>query len=172
MFLFSLGNASDAFLLLRAAGLGFSPIGLTLLWSGFHVAKWLASAPSGRLADRLGPRRLILSGWLLYAAVYAGFTRAGSPLGVAALFAAYALYYGLTEGAEKKLIVEMAGPSIGAGSSLGAFHAATGLGTFCASILFGLLWEGVSPRAAFLTGSTLAAAAAAALLVSRRRAAD
>ncbi len=169
MFVFSLGNASDAFLLLRASGLGFSPIGLTLLWSGFHVAKWLASAPSGRLADRFGPRRLILSGWLLYAAVYAGFTRAGSPLGVAALFAAYALYYGLTEGAEKKLVVELAGPAIGAGSSLGAFHAATGLGTFCASILFGLLWERISPRAAFLAGATLATVAVLLLLLLAAR---
>lgn len=168
MFLFSLGNASDAFLLLRASQAGISAIGLTLLWSGFHVCKWLASAPSGRLADRLGPRPLILGGWLLYALVYAGFARAGAPLWVIGLFAVYAAYYGVTEGAEKKLIVQLAGDSLGAGSSLGAFHAATGFGTFLASLVFGALWQEVSPQAAFLTGAAFALLACALLWASSR----
>lgn len=171
MFLFSLGNASDAFLLWRAAELGFSVLALTLLWSGFHVVKWLASAPSGRLADRLGPRPLVLGGWLVYAAVYAGFAAASSALAVALLFAAYALYYGLVEGAEKKLVVELAGPALGAGSSLGAFHAATGLGTFGASLLFGWIWQEFSPARAFLTGAALAATACGVLLITARRSA-
>lgn len=168
MFLFSLGNASDAFLLLRASQAGISAIGLTLLWSGFHVCKWLASAPSGQLADRLGPRPLILGGWLIYALVYAGFARAGAPAWVIGLFMIYAAYYGVTEGAEKKLIVQLAGDSLGAGSSLGAFHAATGFGTFLASLLFGALWQEVSPQAAFLTGAALALLASAFLWVSSR----
>ena len=171
MFLFSLGNASDAFLLWRAAELGFSVLALTLLWSGFHVVKWLASAPSGRLADRLGPRPLVLGGWLVYAAVYAGFAAASSALAVALLFAAYALYYGLVEGAEKKLVVELAGPALGAGSSLGAFHAATGLGTFGASLLFGWIWQEFSPARAFLSGAALAATACGVLLITARRSA-
>ncbi len=167
MFLFSLGNASDAFLLLRASQLGISPIGLTLLWSGFHVCKWLASAPSGRLADRIGPRPLILGGWLLYALVYAGFARAAHAGWVLAFFAVYAVYYGTSEGAEKKLIVQLAGrPGLGAGSSLGAFHGVTGFGTFCASLGFGLLWQEVSPAAAFLTGAALALAACTILAAS------
>ena len=168
MFLFSLGNASDAFLLLRASQAGISAIGLTLLWSGFHVCKWLSSAPSGQLADRLGPRPLILGGWLIYALVYAGFARAGAPAWVIGLFMIYAAYYGVTEGAEKKLIVQLAGDSLGAGSSLGAFHAATGFGTFLASLLFGALWQEVSPQAAFLTGAALALLASAFLWVSSR----
>jgi len=168
MTLFALGNASDAFLLLRASQIGLSAIGLTFLWSGFHVCKWLASAPSGRIADRIGPRPLILTGWLVYAGVYAGFARAASAAAVLALFAVYALYYGVTEGAEKKLIVELAGGALGAGSSLGAFHAATGVGSFFASLLFGFLWQRFSPAAAFLTGAGLALIAAAALLSIRR----
>lgn len=168
MFLFSLGNASDAFLLLRASQARISAIGLTLLWSGFHVCKWLASAPSGRLADRFGARPLILGGWLLYALVYAGFARAGAPPWMIGLFTVYAVYYGVTEGAEKKLIVQLAGDSLGAGSSLGAFHAATGFGTFLASLLFGALWQEISPQAAFLTGAALALLACAFLWVSSR----
>jgi MFS family permease len=168
MTLFALGNASDAFLLLRASQIGLSAIGLTFLWSGFHVCKWLASAPAGRIADRIGSRPLILTGWLLYAGVYAGFARAGSAAAVLALFAVYAVYYGITEGAERKLIVELAGGALGAGSSLGAFHAATGVGTFLASLLFGFLWQKISPAAAFLTGAALALAAAVALVSIRR----
>lgn len=167
-FLFSLGNASDAFLLLRAAQLGFSATALTLLWSGFHVAKWLASAPSGKLADRLGPQPQILVGWAVYAAVYFGFAFAHTGLEVVALFVLYALFYGLTEGAERALVVERSGGALGAGSALGAYHLSTGVGTFAASLLFGLLWQEISPAGAFVTGAALAGAAAVLLAATGR----
>lgn len=167
-FLFSLGNASDAFLLLRAAQTGIGTAGLAALWSFFHVVKWLASAPAGRAADRLGPRPQILAGWAVYATVYAGFAFAPGPRTIVLWFAVYALYYGLTEGAQRALIVALAGRAAGLGTSLGAFHLATGLGTFAASLGFGWLWQEVSPAAAFLTGAALAAAGAAALLASTR----
>ncbi len=165
--LFSIGNASDAFLLLRAAQEGLGPKGLALLWSGFHIVKWLASAPAGWLADRLGPKPQILAGWAVYALVYAGFAYATAVPALLACFAVYALYYGLTEGAQRALVVRLAGKDLGLGSSLAAFHLATGLGTFAASLLFGVLWQEVSPAAAFLTGAGLAAAGAAVLLAAR-----
>jgi len=165
-FLFSLGNASDAFLLLRASEMGYSAVGLTLLWSGFHVVKWLASAPAGRLADRFGSRRLILVGWSIYALVYLGFARADRWTEIAGLFVAYALYYGLTEGAERALVVRLAGPAAGTGATLGAFHFATGLGTFAASLLFGAVWALVAPSAAFRAGAALAAAASVSLALA------
>ena len=165
--LFSLGNASDAFLLLRAANAGLDATGLALLWSGFHVVKWLASAPAGRLADRLGPKPQILAGWAVYAIVYAGFAFVTGLPALLAWFALYAVYYGLTEGAQRALVVRLAGKDVGLGSSLGAFHLATGLGTFAASLLFGVLWQEISPAAAFLTGAGLAAAGAALLLLAR-----
>src|SRR6185436_15209318 len=96
VFLFGLGNASDAFLLLRGSQLGLDAMGLTLLWSGFHVVKWACSAPSGRLADRLGPGRPLLVGWGLYAAVYVAFAYAGSIAALLGLLVLYAMYYGLT----------------------------------------------------------------------------
>ncbi|HEV8238829.1 MAG TPA: MFS transporter [Thermoanaerobaculia bacterium] len=155
VFLFGLGNASDAFLLLRASQLGMSAIGLTLLWSAFHVVKWACSAPSGRLVDRLGPGRPLVAGWGLYAAVYAGFAYTSSIAALLALLAVYALYYGLTEGAERTLVTELAGDA-GRGTVLGAYHLASGAGLFLASLLFGLVWERASARAAFLLGGALA----------------
>jgi MFS family permease len=170
-FLFGLGNASDAFLLLRAEGLGLGPRGLTLLWSAFHLVKWATSAPAGRLVDRFGPARLLLAGWILYAAVYAGFALASAAVPLLLLLAAYALYYGLTEGAERTIVVALAGDA-GRGTVLGAYHFASGVGLFFASLLFGAVWERSSPAAAFLLGAALAGAATlvlAAALLQRHR---
>ncbi|HET9768184.1 MAG TPA: MFS transporter [Thermoanaerobaculia bacterium] len=170
VFLFGLGNASDAFLLLRASQLGFDALGLTVLWSGFHIVKWACSAPSGRLADRLGAGRPLLVGWALYAAVYVGFAYAGGVAALLGLLLLYALYYGLTEGAERKLVTELGG-EVGRGTVLGAYHLASGAGLFLASLLFGVVWERASARAAFLVGAALAiggtALLAAALVYAR-----
>src|SRR5262249_52643782 len=87
IFLFALGNASDPFLLLRLAGLGVTALGLPLLWSAFHVLKWACSAPAGRLADRLGPARPLVAGWVLYALVYGAFARWSRPVPLLAIFA-------------------------------------------------------------------------------------
>ena len=162
VFLFGLGNASDAFLLLRASQLGMDALGLTLLWSAFHVVKFACSAPSGRLVDRLGPGRPLLVGWTLYAALYLGFAYANSIVVLLALLAVYALYYGLTEGAERKLVTALAGDA-GQGTALGAYHLASGAGLFLASLLFGVVWERASARAAFLLGGGLALVATALL---------
>jgi MFS family permease len=160
--LFALGNASDAFVLLRAAAAGVSPLGLTLLWSAFHVAKWACSAPAGRLADRCGPARVLLAGWALYAAVYLGFAAADGPRALGALLLIYALHFGLTEGAERALVVSLGGEA-GTGTVLGAFHLVSGLGAAVASLLFAAVWELVSPAAAFVAGAALAVAAASVL---------
>lgn len=179
-FCFALGNASDAFLLLRAGDLGFGAVGLTLLWSAFHVAKWLASVPGGRLADRIGRRRAILLGWALYAAAYAGFAFAAQPIALCLLVALYAAFYGLTEGAERALVVELAdartgcgtggGTATGVGSALGAFHLAAGVGTFLASLWFGLVWHLFGAPVAFLAGAACAGAAAIVLASGGRAA--
>ena len=124
--------------------------------------------PGGILADRLGRVRAILAGWVVYALAYAGFAFAERPEHVWGLFAFYALFYALTEGAERALVADLA-PAALRGRAFGAFHASVGLAALPASVLFGVLWKSFGPGAAFLTGAALAVLAAAALLVFAAR---
>jgi MFS family permease len=171
--IFSLGNASDAFLLLRLGDLGIATFWIPLLWSALHVVKVLASLAGGVLSDRLGRRTMIGAGWIVYALVYAGFGVFDAPATVVAIFLSYGLYFGLTEGVEKAWVADMA-PAGARGTAFGIYNAVLGLGSLAASLLFGLIWTRVSPHAAFLTGAALALAATAMLVTvtaSGRRAA-
>ena len=114
------------------------------------------------MSDRFGRRSLIAAGWLIYALVYAGFGIFDSPAVVIAIFLAYGLYFGLTEGVEKAWVADMA-PAPPRGTAFGVYNAALGIGGLAASLLFGLIWTRVSPQAAFLTGAALAVAASALL---------
>jgi len=164
--LFTLGNASDVFLLLKAGGTRAPLAALPLLWMGLHVVKAAASVPGGRLADRIGRRRVIAAGWVFYAAVYAAFAFAESPAAIAGLFLVYGLYHGLTEGAEKALIAELA-PRRRQGTAFGWYHFTLGMLTLAASVLFGMLWELAGNQVAFLTSASLAVAAVVALALLR-----
>lgn len=164
LFIFTLGNSSDAFLLLKAGQLGVKPAVIPLLWACFHVIKMLASMPFGALSDRLGRRGMIVSGWGVYALTYIGFAFAASELHVWLLFAFYGLFFGLTEGVEKALLVDIAGPGE-RGVAFGWYNFAIGIGALPASLLFGLIWQAVSPVAAFAFGATLAIVAATLLLL-------
>ena len=157
------GNATDAFLLLRAQQLGVPLALIPILWSAFHVSKMIWNIIGGRLADRLGPRPAIVSGWLVYALTYGGFILATRAWQVWALFGVYGLFYGLTEAPEKALVAAAA-PADRRGAAFGAYHFSIGLAALPASLLFGLLWQEVSIAAAFATGAGLALAAAAGLL--------
>jgi len=160
--LFSLGNASDAFLLLRLSDLGVPAFWIPLLWSALHVVKVGSSLVGGAMSDRFGRRSLIASGWLIYALVYAGFGVFDSRAVVIAIFLSYGLYFGLTEGVEKAWVADMARAD-SRGMAFGVYNAALGVGGLGASLLSGLIWTQVSPQAAFLTGAALAVAAAALL---------
>jgi len=164
--LFSLGNASDAFLLLRLSDLGIATFWIPLLWSALHVVKVLSSLAGGALSDRLGRRTMIGAGWIGYALVYAGFGLLDSTPAIVALFLAYGLYFGLTEGVEKAWVADMA-PSYARGTAFGIYNAVLGIGALAASLLFGLLWTRVSPQAAFMTGAALALLATALLYTTR-----
>jgi MFS family permease len=155
IFLFSLGNASDAFLLLRLSNLGVPTFWIPLLWSALHVIKSGSSLVGGTLSDRFGRRGMIGLGWIIYAIVYAAFGFTDSLPIVITIFLVYGLYFGLTEGAEKAWVADMA-PVLHRGTAFGVYNAALGVGGLAASVLFGLIWTQISPRAAFLTGAAIA----------------
>lgn len=160
--LFTLGNATDAFLLLRARELGVPVALLLFLWAAFHVSKMVWNVVGGRLADRIGPRPAIIAGWVVYAATYLGFVFATAAWHAWALFGVYGLFYGLTEGPEKALVAAMA-PADRRGSAFGAYAFAIGIAALPASVMFGLLWQRFGPGVAFGVGSSLALAAAVSL---------
>jgi MFS family permease len=162
IFLFSLGNASDAFLLLRLNDVGIAAFWIPLLWSGLHVVKVVGSVVGGNLSDRYGRRTLIGAGWLIYAAVYAAFGFVDTPGTLVAIFLTYGVYFGLTEGVEKAWVADLA-PAAARGTAFGFYNAALGVGGLVASLLFGFIWTRVSPHAAFLTGAALAVVATALL---------
>ena len=153
--LFSLGNASDAFLLLRLNDLGLAAFWIPLVWSGLHVVKVVSSILGGAWSDRFGRRHMIALGWIVYALVYAGFAVFDRPLILIAVFLSYGLYFGLTEGVERAWIADLA-PAHAQGVAFGIYYAAIGLGSLAASLLFGFLWTRVSPEAAFHTGAAIA----------------
>ena len=156
--LFGLGNASDAFLLLRLSDVGVTAFWIPLLWSALHVVKVIASLVGGEVSDRLGRRHTIAAGWTFYAAVYGAFACISAPSALIAVFLAYGIYFGLTEGVEKAWVADLA-PAARRGTAFGYYNATIGISALLASVAFGLIWTRVSPEAAFLTGSALAVAA-------------
>lgn len=167
LLVFTLGNSTDAFLLLRMRD-AFTALRLDEkeaaaavagLWALHHVVKMVCTYAGGILSDRFGRRRLVLAGWVVYAAVYAGFALARSPYLMIGIFLAYGLYFGLTEPVEKAWVADMA-PVRLRGAAFGYYHGVIGVGALPASLLFGLLWQAWGVAAAFLTGAGLALAAA------------
>ncbi|RJP79349.1 MAG: MFS transporter [Candidatus Zixiibacteriota bacterium] len=158
VFVFTLGNSSDAFLLLRAQDLGVSLALIPILWSAFHIVKSVTATPGGRLSDRFGRFTILALGWGWYALVYVGFAFAGTAWHVWALFLVYGVYFGLAEGVERAFVVDLVGDE-NRGYAFGWFHLAVGIAALPASLIFGLIWTAFSPQAAFLTGAGLAGVA-------------
>jgi MFS family permease len=161
--LFTLGNSSDAFLLLRAQDAGVALPLIPILWTAHHVVKATTSTAGGALSDRVGRRAAIAAGWVLYALAYAGLGLAKSPVQVWTFFVVYGLHHALTEGPERALVAQMAAGEA-RGRAFGLYHALTGALLLPASLLTGALWQRISPAAALLTGAAIALVAAIALL--------
>ncbi len=161
---FTLGNSTDAFLLLRAQQLGVPIALLPAIWVALHLVKMGSSIPGGLLSDRIGRKKVIVSGWVVYALVYAGFAFAYNHWHAWALFAVYGVYFGLTEGAEKALVADLA-PAHLRGSAFGLYHLAIGIGALPASLVFGLVWQKSGPAAAFGMGAGLAMLASMMMLM-------
>lgn len=163
--LFTLGNSSDAFLVLRAQNLGVTVTGILIMLAMFNLIYSLVSTPAGALSDRIGRRRLIIGGWLVYAAIYLGFAFAQAAWQVWLLYVAYGLYYGMAYGSANALVADLV-PEHLRGTAYGTYNAIIGILAFPASFIAGLLWqgagswEGFGPSAPFFFGGTLALMAA------------
>lgn len=163
--LFTLSNSSDAFLLLRAQDAGIGVATIPLLWAALHVSKVISSLIGGHLSDYLGRKRLIASGWLLYALVYAGFAYVSKPWMAWVLFLVYGIYFGLAEGAEKALVADLV-PAEKRGTAFGLYNLAFSITVLPASLMMGAIWGWQGPEAAFLLSAVLGIAAALVLLVA------
>ena len=162
---FTLGNSSDAFLVLRAQNLGITVTGILIMLVMFNLIYSLISTPAGSLSDRIGRRRLIVGGWLVYAVIYLGFALAQSAWQIWALYVAYGLYYGMAYGTANALVADLV-PDNMRGTAYGTYNATIGILAFPASLIAGFLWQGVGPwkgfgpSAPFFFGGMLALIAA------------
>ena len=159
--LFTLGNSSDAFLILRAKERGLSVLGVLGMLVAFNLVYTLVSGPAGALSDRVGRRRIIVGGWLAYGIIYLGFALADEAWHVVVLYVLYGIYYGMTEGTARAMVADLVRPDQ-RGTAYGVFNAAVGLAAFPASLIAGMLWQGIGgwqgwgPRAPFFFGSLVA----------------
>ncbi len=164
--LFTLGNSSDAFLILRAQNLGLDVLGVLAMLAVFNLVYSLISTPAGSLSDRIGRRRLIIGGWTVYALIYLGFGIAQQSWQIFILYVIYGLYYGMAYGVSNALVADLV-PAELRGTAYGTYNAIIGILAFPASLIAGILWQGgvggwkgFGPSAPFLFGSALALLAA------------
>jgi MFS family permease len=164
--LFTLGNASDAFLILRAVESGIPVAYVPLLWGAFHVVKSSLSTPAGALSDWWDRRKMVVAGWIVYAVTYAAWGLVRGPAWMVALFLVYGLYAAATEGVERALVADFV-PAERRGTAFGWFHLVVGISALPASVLFGVLYKWRGAPTAFGVSATLAIAASLLLLALR-----
>jgi MFS family permease len=168
--IFTLGNSSDAFLVLRAQERGISVLGILGMLAVFNLVYTLISTPAGRLSDKLDRKTLFVGGWAVYALVYLGFGLARSGWQVWALYVVYGLYYGMAYGTAKAMVADLV-PAELRGTAYGTYNAILGVIDLPASLIAGILWQGVGgwggfgPSAPFLFGAALAGLAAVLMLL-------
>ena len=157
--LFTLGNSSDAFLLLRAKDLGIDIISIPILWFFLHLSKTIFSVPGGSLSDRIGRRKVMILAWTVYGLVYLGFAFASKAYHIWFLFFIYGLFFGLSEGTERAWVADLVEESK-RGTAYGVYNFFIGMATLPASLLMGLIWKTVGVQWAFSFGAGMALIAA------------
>ncbi|MEN6480533.1 MAG: MFS transporter [Anaerolineales bacterium] len=163
--IFDIGNSSDAFLVLRAQERGLDTAGILGMLITFNLIYTLISTPAGSLSDRVGRRKMIIGGWLAYAVIYFGFASATHGWHVWALYALYGVYYGLSYGTAKALVADLVPPTL-RGTAFGTYNFVLGLLDFPASLIAGVLWQGVGGWPGFGAAAPFYFGAGAALLAS------
>ena len=150
--LFSLGNSSNAFLILKAQHAGMSPAWVSGVYLAFNATYVLLAVPSGMVADRLGRRPVILAGLILFAGVYAGFAVADSTWPIAGLFISYGMYMGVSEGVQRAYLATLV-PEERKATGFGLYHMVVGIAILPASLIAGFLWDRIGPAAPFWFGA-------------------
>jgi MFS family permease len=159
--IFTLGNSADAFIILRAQERGLTVLQVLGMLLTFNAVYTIIASPAGALSDRIGRRKLLIAGWLVYGLIYLGFAFANTGGQIWLLYGVYGLYYALTEGASKAFVADLV-PQPQRGTAYGYFNAGIGLAAFPASLIAGILWQGVGnwtgfgPAAPFFFGASLA----------------
>ncbi len=164
MVVFTLGNSSDTFLILRAQNVGVAILAIPLVYALFNFFYASASVPLGSLSDRIGREKVIIMGWLAYALAYLGFAVAAQTYQIWLLFAFYGIYYATTEGVAKALIADLV-VSEHRGKAYGIYNSVIGLIALPASVIAGFLWDSVNPSAPFFFGAAMAGIATILLLI-------
>ncbi|SHM27609.1 Predicted arabinose efflux permease, MFS family [Caldanaerovirga acetigignens] len=159
MFIFTLGNSSNQFLLLRAKDVGFDAKTILLLYLTYNLVYNAASYPAGAISDRIGRKALIVAGYVVYCLVYLGFALASTPASIWALFAAYGLYMAFTEGVEKAFISDIAPENV-RGTMIGLHATLVGIGLLPASLIAGALWNAFGAQVPFYFGGFMGILAA------------
>ena len=165
--LFTLGNSSDAFLLLRAKDLGLDIVSIPILWFVLHLSKTIFSLPGGSLSDRIGRRTVMILSWTVYGLVYLGFAFASKTYHIWLLFFVYGLFFGLSEGTERAWVADLVEESK-RGMAYGVYNFFIGIATLPASLLMGLLWKTMGVQWAFAFGAIMALIAALLALILMR----
>lgn len=164
LFIFTLGNSTDALLLVRASEVGVKVALIPLLYLVTNLVSVLGAIPAGSLSDRVGRERVLIIGFLIYSVVYFGFGLASGVAPLIALFALYGLYSAATDGIQKAFISDLV-DSNKKGTGLGIFNALLGFTLLPASLIAGILYDRVNPRVPFLFGASMALLAAILMLI-------
>lgn len=162
--IFTLGNSSDAFLILRAKEIGVPIAFIPMLWVLLHIVKMASSTPGGALSDKFGRKKIIVAGWIIYFLVYLGFAFAKNTAQIWILFPIYGFFFGLTESAEKAFVADLVKSEV-RGSAYGVYNFAIGIGALPASVIMGVLWQRFGVVTAFSFGAILAVISAFLLLM-------
>ncbi len=153
--IFTLGNSSDSFIVLRAQNRGLSVLQIMGMLMTFNAIYASLAGPMGSLSDRIGRRWLMLAGWTVYGFVYLGLALSRTGVDIWVLYGIYGAYYALTDGVAKALVADIVTQEQ-RGTAYGLFNAAIGLSALPASVIAGVLWQFVSPASPFLFGAVLA----------------
>ena len=163
-FLFTLGNSSNAFLLLRAKSVGFNDTSVILLYFIYNITASLLAIPLGKRSDQVGRKRLLVSGYIVFAAVYMGFAFAYNKIFMIALFVLYGVYTAMTTGVERAFIAEIS-PQELKGTMLGLHSTIVGIALLPASAIAGVLWTSFGAEIPFVFGACLSLIAAFVLII-------